>query len=64
MSHLKRTVIELIAILLLMGAFGLTMYCRGKRVGRAGQEGKDRRENVEKARKSGDLESIDKEWEQ
>ena len=63
MSHLKRTVIEVLALLLLVGAFGLNMYCRGKRAGRAIQEGKDRREHVEGARKSGNLEEIDKEWE-
>jgi len=62
-SHLKRTVIEILAILLLIGSFGLNMYCRGKRVGAATQEGNDRRENVERARESQDFEAIDKEWE-
>jgi hypothetical protein len=62
-SHWKRTAIELLALLLLIGAFGLNMYCRGKRVGRASQSGVDRREHVEGARKSGNLEEIDKEWE-
>jgi hypothetical protein len=62
-SHFKRTVIEIMLVLTLIAAFGLNMYCRGKRVGQAGQEGKDRRENVEKARRGGDFEAIDKEWE-
>ena len=63
MSHLKRTAIELLAILLLIGAFGLTMYCRGKRVGSASQAGTDRRENVERAKENQDFEAIDREWE-
>lgn len=63
MSHFRRTVIELIVVLLLIGTFGITMYYRGKRVGRAAQEGIERRSNVEKARETGDTEAIDREWE-
>lgn len=63
MSHLKRTVIEILALLILVGAFGLNMYCRGKRAGQAVQRGGDRRENVEKARDRQDFEAIDREWE-
>lgn len=63
MSHLKRTVIEILALLLLTGAFGLTMYCRGKRIGAATQEGTDRRENVNRAKDNQDFEAIDREWE-
>jgi len=62
-SHLKRTVIEILAFLLLIGAFGLNMYCRGKRVGAATQEGTDRRENVNRAKEDQDFEAIDREWE-
>ena len=63
MSHLKRTVIEGMLLLALVAAFGLNMYCRGKRVGAATQEGTDRRENVERARDRQDFEAIDREWE-
>lgn len=63
MSHWRRTLIELIAILLVIGSFGLNMYCRGKRVGAATQNGTDRRENVERAREKQDFEAIDREWE-
>jgi hypothetical protein len=62
-SHLKRTVIELLALLLLIGAFGINMYCRGRRAGRAIQNGTDRRENVERAKDRQDFEAIDREWE-
>ena len=63
MSHWRRTLIEPIAILLVIGSFGLNMYCRGKRVGAATQNGTDRRENVERAREKQDFEAIDREWE-
>ena len=63
MSHLKRTLIEAVIILILFIMLGITMYCRGRKAGRAGQEGKDRRENVERAREKGDTDAIDREWE-
>lgn len=63
MSHLKRTIIEVLMLLLLCGAFGLNMYCRGKRVGQATQRGTDRRENVERSKENQDFEAIDREWE-
>jgi len=62
-SHWKRTVIEILALLILTGAFGLNMYCRGKRVGAATQAGTDRRENVNRAKENQDFEAIDREWE-
>ena len=62
MSHLKRTLIEIAIIFVLVVALAITMYCRGKKAGQAGQEGKDRRNNVERAREKGDTEAIDREW--
>lgn len=63
MARLRKWIIGIGVALLAIGAACLDAFFRGRRDGKATERADEARARIEAARKAGDTDAIDKEWE-